>query len=81
MLLDQPASSFPARIVFLVLFTMIILSTLCVVLASEPAWREQPSSCDWRKPTVEDCEPRPQYIFCVIESICVLVFTLDYLPS
>jgi hypothetical protein len=78
MLLDQPASSFAARLICVFLFGLIMLSTMIVILASEPTLRDVPDTCDWRKPTVSDCEPRPQKIFCVLEITCVLIFTFEY---
>jgi hypothetical protein len=77
--LDQPASSLAARVVCMFLFGLIMVSTMIVILASEPAMRETPASCDWQNPTLIDCEPRPRSIFCILECVCVVIFTVEYI--
>jgi len=71
------------RAILVLLTLTLAVSTVCFVMESIPEFRRYPSSCAYLQAnnmplTVEDCRPRPLNIFNDIETVCIVLFTLDY---
>jgi hypothetical protein len=54
------------------------VSTLGFLFETLPDFMETPKSCNRTKPTVEDCRPVAHPIFDIVEMICIIIFTVDY---
>lgn len=80
LVLDVPASCGLAKFVSLAMMATILVSTLVLLLESLPDFAVTPPLCvELPVPTVEACRPRPHYLFDVIETVCVIAFTVEYL--
>eukprot|EP00929_Paragymnodinium_shiwhaense_P035033 TRINITY_DN18991_c1_g1_i2.p1 TRINITY_DN18991_c1_g1~~TRINITY_DN18991_c1_g1_i2.p1 ORF type:complete len:910 (+),score=147.28 TRINITY_DN18991_c1_g1_i2:140-2869(+) len=76
-LFDDGSASVVGRVINIVLAVAIGVSTVAFILESMPAYRERPEAC-LRERTVENCEPRPMAVFNDIETVCIAIFTIDY---
>jgi len=68
--LENPEMSRLGRIVSMMVLTTIIISAGGFILSTLPSMQEQPC---------EGCEPEPFPEFSTIDTICVILFTIEYL--
>eukprot|EP00929_Paragymnodinium_shiwhaense_P097687 TRINITY_DN59311_c0_g1_i2.p1 TRINITY_DN59311_c0_g1~~TRINITY_DN59311_c0_g1_i2.p1 ORF type:complete len:981 (-),score=161.87 TRINITY_DN59311_c0_g1_i2:274-3216(-) len=83
-LFDDHSKSIMGFFITVLVTLTIAVSTVSFVLESIPGFRERPSECAERlarglRPTVEACEPVPLPDFFVVETVCIAIFTVDYL--
>jgi len=76
-LLNDPSSSKLSKLVSYFITVVIILTTGTMILESLPDFNRTPDAC-FEELTVENCKPRPFVVFALIETVCIIVFTIDY---
>lgn len=77
-LLEDPNASKLGRVASFLMMTTILVSTLSFILETMPEYRVTPDTCIPNRLTVADCEPKPLEIFHHVETVCIGIFTLDY---
>merc|ERR1712096_230815 len=70
-------SSLLANSISILMLLLTIISTFSFV--AETCWVYQEASSCILAPTENFCEPKPDYRFAVIETICMMCFSVDYL--
>lgn len=72
-------------LIFMILMGAIIISVISFVSSTIPTLKHSPKSCDMpvylnndRTSTMTFCEPVPIQIFSTLETMCVSIFTIDY---
>jgi len=83
LLLDEPERSLLGRITTVVLNLAILISIVTFVLESMPSFRKRPQACAERLAaglplTLEACEPQPNEGFQTVETVCLIIFTVEY---
>eukprot|EP00929_Paragymnodinium_shiwhaense_P013399 TRINITY_DN12125_c0_g1_i2.p1 TRINITY_DN12125_c0_g1~~TRINITY_DN12125_c0_g1_i2.p1 ORF type:complete len:786 (+),score=141.82 TRINITY_DN12125_c0_g1_i2:136-2493(+) len=76
---DDASASVVGKYMSVLMMTIIVLSTTSFVMESMPAYNKTPDACDPESLTVIDCRPVPDKSFYLMEMVCVIVFTIDYL--
>eukprot|EP00928_Gymnodinium_smaydae_P042461 TRINITY_DN28590_c0_g3_i1.p1 TRINITY_DN28590_c0_g3~~TRINITY_DN28590_c0_g3_i1.p1 ORF type:complete len:841 (+),score=69.98 TRINITY_DN28590_c0_g3_i1:94-2616(+) len=84
LVLEDPTRSIAGKVAAGAMVATIAVSTISFVLESMPQLRERPAECLERlnrnlTVTVEQCEPRPFEDFGIVETVCVVIFTIEYL--
>lgn len=80
---DESHKSLAGRAILVLLTLTLAVSTVCFVLEAMPQFQDSPPMCAYLQAhnlplTVEDCQPRPLDVFWDIETICIVLFTIDY---
>ena len=83
-LLDDPSASQCGHSISVLIMFLIVVSTTSFLLESMPQFKSRPAECAERIRlghvlTTEACEPRALPIFGWIETVCMIVFTIEYL--
>jgi len=68
--LDDPQSSYLARIISVVTLLTIVASSLGFILSTVPEFQDRPS---------DNSAPKPGPVFDLIEHFCLIIFVLEYL--
>mmetsp|Transcript_7161 Transcript_7161/g.16280 ORF Transcript_7161/g.16280 Transcript_7161/m.16280 type:complete len:890 (-) Transcript_7161:285-2954(-) len=76
--LEDAGSSLIARWYSVFMMCFIAASTLAFICESMPEFNETPAACGPDNLTVEACEPEPWVGFDTFETICISLFTVDY---
>jgi len=80
LLFEDPGASKISRYYSFLMILTILISTAAFIMESMPAFRETPDDClSSTILTVENCEPQPLPIFMLLETVCVIMFTVDYI--
>jgi len=84
LLFEAPMESKLGRVIDIGVLVTIIASTIAFILETIPEFRHRPAECgrlqELNLPlTTEACEPVPDSSFAVVEAICVVIFSVDYL--
>jgi len=79
LLLEDPSSSLLGRWYTSLSMCLIFISVISFVLESVPDYNYTPDTCVLGHLTVRDCEPLPDPIFFQLETVCIAVFTVDYI--
>eukprot|EP00937_MAST-01D_sp_MAST-1D-sp2_P003058 g3058.t1 len=77
-LFDDPGMTRGGKWLAVALMLTIAVSITAFVVETMPEVRSVPVTCDPRAPTVKDCEPVSGPVFVLIETICIVIFTIDY---
>mmetsp|Transcript_24072 Transcript_24072/g.63477 ORF Transcript_24072/g.63477 Transcript_24072/m.63477 type:complete len:1013 (-) Transcript_24072:214-3252(-) len=82
-LFDDSSASVCGKLIAVVLISTISVSTVAFTMESMPDFRETPDECAALKAaglplTVEACEPKALALFDVLEFVCIVIFTIDY---
>lgn len=77
-LFEDPGASRLGKIMSIVIMVTILSVTVSFVMESMAAFKQTPKECSPQRLTVEDCEPRPHFIFHTIELVGIVIFTIDY---
>eukprot|EP00935_MAST-01C_sp_MAST-1C-sp1_P000922 g922.t1 len=73
--LEEPGTSLVAKAISMVIMIFIFVSCGAFVVESMPESTVLPADCRLGG----DCEPLPKGVFADIETVCVVVFTIEYL--
>eukprot|EP00928_Gymnodinium_smaydae_P026886 TRINITY_DN20970_c0_g3_i1.p1 TRINITY_DN20970_c0_g3~~TRINITY_DN20970_c0_g3_i1.p1 ORF type:complete len:914 (+),score=126.69 TRINITY_DN20970_c0_g3_i1:191-2932(+) len=84
LILESASSSLLGKLMAGFMMLVIAVSTVSFVMESMPMFRRHPPECEQlralgRPLTVEACEPRPLSIFNLVETLCIIIFTVEYL--
>mmetsp|Transcript_10839 Transcript_10839/g.27955 ORF Transcript_10839/g.27955 Transcript_10839/m.27955 type:complete len:958 (-) Transcript_10839:150-3023(-) len=74
---DDPSASRMGKYVSLFMLATILVSTLSFMMETMPSFRVTPDACA-EALTVENCKPVPDWTFLLMEKICIVIFTIDY---
>eukprot|EP00929_Paragymnodinium_shiwhaense_P035030 TRINITY_DN18991_c0_g1_i1.p1 TRINITY_DN18991_c0_g1~~TRINITY_DN18991_c0_g1_i1.p1 ORF type:complete len:898 (+),score=174.63 TRINITY_DN18991_c0_g1_i1:82-2694(+) len=75
---DDAGGSWLGAITACCVVATILVSTGSFVMESMPKFRTRPSACELER-TVENCEPRAFPVFASVETVCIMIFTVDYM--
>jgi hypothetical protein len=86
LLLEDPTCSLGAKCINVVVILTILLSCAAFIIGSVGDFQESPSSCleyacenvPGVCPGEKICEPEPKRVFEIIEMICIILFSIDY---
>eukprot|EP00928_Gymnodinium_smaydae_P093704 TRINITY_DN77_c2_g1_i1.p1 TRINITY_DN77_c2_g1~~TRINITY_DN77_c2_g1_i1.p1 ORF type:complete len:945 (-),score=187.41 TRINITY_DN77_c2_g1_i1:40-2874(-) len=83
-LFDDATQSLLGKFLAFFLMVAIGVSTIAFVVESIPELRERPAECARLRSaglplTVEACEPVPYFFFSIIEAVCIIIFSVDYI--
>ena len=86
-LLEDPTKSVAGTCISFFIMTTIVTSVAAFVLETEPAFRSRSYNSNWsedlcrstRAPT--NCEPQPDPIFFLIETVCIVIFIFSLPPA
>jgi hypothetical protein len=83
MTLEDPLTSVFGKFISAFMLLVILISCVAYVMATVPLLLIQPEECDFPVGLTDDnrevCEPKPPYYFDLVEYICVVIFTVEYL--
>ncbi len=74
--LDDAHASIMSAFTSNLVMILILLSSTTYVVETAPSMRKIPQACLDRGDL--DCEPEPKVVFKYIETVCILVFTIEY---
>jgi len=77
-LLEDPTSCKLAKWFSIFMMIAIVVSTSSFVMESMADFKQTPEECSLERLTVEACEPVPHGVFYILEVVCIVIFTLDY---
>jgi voltage-gated potassium channel len=78
LLFHEPGSSRASGLIRKFVFLAIFVSTVSFVLETVPDFQETPDKCH-SDLTVSNCKPEPKAVLGVLEVVCVIIFTVDYM--
>jgi len=78
-LFEDSSASRLGKILSVMVLTTILVSTVSFVMESMPEFNHIEDTCNPNALTVEDCEPVPAKAFYILECVCIMIFTVDYI--